>query len=56
MDFQQFYNLGTELGQGTYGVVKISKRNCEATNQLQLMSMVNGNDHEDDEDKTAGEK
>lgn len=52
LDFKQFYNLGTELGQGTYGVVKISKRNCEATNQLQIMSMFGV----DEPDKINNEK
>lgn len=34
LDIKQFYNLGCELGQGTYGIVKVSERNCLASNML----------------------
>lgn len=39
IDIKQFYNLGMELGQGTYGVVKISQRNCQATN-MHIMNQI----------------
>ena len=31
-DIRNFYNLGDELGQGAYGCVKISQRNCRQNN------------------------
>ena len=35
-DIKQYYHLGNELGQGSYGIVKVSQRNCSATNQMYL--------------------
>ena len=35
-DIKHFYHLGNELGQGSYGIVKVSQRNCAATNQMYL--------------------
>ena len=40
-DIKHFYILGKELGQGSYGVVKISQRNCQASNQLILQQLYN---------------
>jgi hypothetical protein len=30
-EIKNFFKLGDELGQGAYGCVKISQRNCQAT-------------------------
>lgn len=40
LNIKQFYNLGDELGQGTYGVVKRSQRNCQATTQLKIQKLI----------------
>ena len=39
-DIKQFYHLGKELGEGTYGLVKISTRNCHALNQHYIQKNV----------------
>ena len=50
-DIKQFYHLGKELGQGAYGLVKISTRNCHALNknyiQKSIMKKLENSDEQD---------